>query len=129
MAVILSFISFAALFVKVTASISCGLAAEVLINQAILYVRVLVFPLPAPAKISIGLSLLKTASFCLSLSDKSKFKSKVILFVKYSNEFLAILCRYAFLSFGKLAGKLEVSFFLAQLTLYAASSFIWSRFF
>ena len=60
---ILFCISLAALFVKVTDNIWFGNAFFSLIIWAILAVRPLVFPDPAPATISSGPSVYKTASF------------------------------------------------------------------
>ena len=65
---ILSFISFAALFVKVIARISQGSAFFSPIIYAILCVKTLVFPLPAPAITKTGPSVFTTASYCLSFN-------------------------------------------------------------
>ena len=67
---ILSFISAAALFVKVSANISLG-AAPFSIILAILQVRTLVFPDPAPAIIKEGPSMPLTAASC-ALFNPSK---------------------------------------------------------
>src|SRR3990172_8659164 len=62
----LSFISFAALLVKVTARTDPALT-PVYIRYAVLIVMALVFPEPAPARIRSGPSVCSTASFCLGL--------------------------------------------------------------
>ena len=58
------FISRAALLVKVTASISFGLACPVFSRCAIRVVRARVLPVPAPASIRTGPSIVSTASRC-----------------------------------------------------------------
>ena len=67
----LACISFAALFVKVTAKTSFGLAPEE-IKLAILEVKTLVFPEPAPAKTKIVPFFSVTAWFC-SLFNPFKY--------------------------------------------------------
>ena len=52
------------LLVKVIAKILYGLTPTSSIKYAILVVKTFVFPLPAPANIKIGPSVVKTASFC-----------------------------------------------------------------
>ena len=64
---ILSFISFAALFVNVIAIIFQGLT-PFSIRLATLTVRAPVFPLPAPASISTGPSVVSTAFFCIGFN-------------------------------------------------------------
>src|SRR3972149_5921054 len=62
----LSFISFAALLVKVTARTDPALT-PVYIRYAVLIVLPLFFPEPAPARMRSGPSVCSTASFCLGL--------------------------------------------------------------
>ena len=62
----LSFISLAALLVKVTARTDPALT-PVCIRYAVLMVMTLVFPEPAPARMRRGPSICTTASFCLGL--------------------------------------------------------------
>ena len=62
-----SFISLAALLVKVSARIDHGLTPQFSIRFAIRYVRTRVLPLPAPARTSRGPSAVVTASRCSSL--------------------------------------------------------------
>jgi hypothetical protein len=63
-----SFISFAALLVKVIAAICVGLMPYSSISQAILWVMTRVLPEPAPASTSSGLSRWRTASSWAALS-------------------------------------------------------------
>ena len=70
----LSDITFAALFVNVMARMLDGEIPRTPIMYAIRCVIVMVFPLPAPAMISKGPSMLLTASFCGSDSpDRISF--------------------------------------------------------
>ena len=59
-------ISFAALLVKVTARMPCGLTCPVWISQAMRVVSTRVLPLPAPARISADWCGSVTASSCCS---------------------------------------------------------------
>ena len=61
-----SFISLAALLVKVTMRIWCGEISFSRIRYATLWVRTRVFPDPAPARIRIGPSVATTAFCCAS---------------------------------------------------------------
>ena len=72
MLLILSRISFAALFVKVIAKIFPEYMPSFIIF-AILVVKTFVFPEPAPAKTRHGPSLCKTASFCSLFSPSNMF--------------------------------------------------------
>ena len=63
-----SFISLAALLVKVIAKIFQGFTSFSLKIYAMRWVKTRVFPLPAPAIINSGPSVCSTASFCRSLS-------------------------------------------------------------
>lgn len=65
---ILSFISWAALFVKVIKIMFWGFIPFSRISQAALWVRALVLPLPAPARISSGVPQCVTESCWLGLS-------------------------------------------------------------
>ena len=65
---ILSFISFAALFVNVIANIFHGNTFFSCNKYAILCVNTFVFPLPAPAITRHGPSVFTTASYCLSFN-------------------------------------------------------------
>ena len=65
---ILSFISFAALFVNVIANMFHGFTCFSPIKYAILCVNTFVFPLPAPAITKHGPSVFTTASYCLSFN-------------------------------------------------------------
>ena len=69
-AAILSFISPAAFLVKVSASILVGSVSSAS-RSAILLVRTLVFPEPAPATMSTGPRVQLTAFFCSSFSPSS----------------------------------------------------------
>gem|GEM_PF-6235502 len=69
----LSFISLAALFVKVTAKILFGLIFMANIRYAILYVRVLVFPDHAPANIRLEVSVCNAAFSCSSFNFVAKY--------------------------------------------------------
>ena len=80
-----SFISLAALFVKVIAKIFQGRICFSEIIYAILFTSTVVFPLPAPASTRTGPSVANTASFCLSLSLSN------ILFIKCSPKIVFIL--------------------------------------
>ena len=62
-------ISLAALFVNVIAIILYGDTPHSLTRYAILYVSTRVLPLPAPAKIKTGPSVVTTASYCLSFNS------------------------------------------------------------
>ena len=66
--VILSFISLAALLVKVIAIILYGSICLSFIKYAILCISTPVLPEPAPAKSKSGPSVVKTACFCLSFN-------------------------------------------------------------
>ena len=65
----LSRISPAALFVNVIARIFHGFTSFSSIRYATLWVSTLVFPDPAPARISSGPSVQNTASFCMGFSN------------------------------------------------------------
>src|SRR5574340_895222 len=64
-------ISFAALLVKVTARMPCGLTAPVLIRYAMRVVSTRVLPLPAPARISADWCGSVTALRCSGLRPES----------------------------------------------------------
>lgn len=75
-----SFISLAALLVKVIMRIDSGAICFSVMRYSTLYVRTLVFPDPAPAKMITGPSVVSTASFC------SGFKSlSSVLFIEYNS--------------------------------------------
>ena len=63
----LDFISFAALFVNVTANIEKGEKLLSSISHKILWIKTLVLPLPAPAMTKLFRDKLQTASLCASL--------------------------------------------------------------
>src|SRR5271154_3925827 len=70
-------ISAAALVVKVIARIDCGITPTCSIRLAIRWGLVLVSPLPAPARISTGPSVVSTASRCCGLSWSRKDNAEV----------------------------------------------------
>ena len=76
-AVILSFISLAALLVKVIARIDPGATLCFFIMYAILYVITLVLPEPAPASMSKGPSRCITASFCSGLRPSRRLSASL----------------------------------------------------
>jgi hypothetical protein len=63
----------AALFVKVTAKILFGLIFSPNIKYHILYVKVLVLPDPAPAKIKLEVSVCNAAFNCSSFNFQAKY--------------------------------------------------------
>lgn len=69
-------ISFADLFVKVIARMDAGVTPS-FIRWSIRWVIVLVLPAPAPANIRSGPCVVRTASFCCSLSVSRCFIQKV----------------------------------------------------
>jgi hypothetical protein len=68
-------ISFAALLVKVTARVACGLTWFSLISQAMRVVSTRVLPLPAPAKMSADCGGKVTAANCSGLRPSKIFIS------------------------------------------------------
>ena len=68
-------ISLAALFVNVMARISEGFTPD-FTKWRILWVIVLVLPAPAPAKMSKGPAVLRTADFCLSFKPRRWFTER-----------------------------------------------------
>src|SRR4030042_3280075 len=78
----LSFISFAALLVKVTARTDPALT-PVYIRYAVLIVMALVFPEPAPARIRSGPSVCSTASFCLGLRRAISLDISIDIYISF----------------------------------------------
>ena len=93
----LSLSSLAALLVNVTAVISDGSTPYSFVKNAILHIRVLVFPVPGPAITATALSCALAASSCLSLRPIF-FSFSVIISVCSSSCFLIFLI-FSFLGF------------------------------
>lgn len=94
-----SFISLAALFVKVIAKMLYGKTCFSLIKYAILCVKRRVFPLPAPAVTKTAPSVCKSAFFCASLScDNISSTWYILPQLKINQKDLANLAKAFFLN-------------------------------
>ena len=78
-------ISPAALLVKVIARMFHGFTPTFSIRYAIRLVSTLVFPEPAPARISTGPSVVNTPFFCCSLSVSYRLIASILSFLKNYN--------------------------------------------